>query len=72
MMKYKGYPNFDPFRRYFNKYYWERPSAKLSMTWGMKLLKLVLVQIVAQHGKKVFRNLILVVLQSISMTTHGS
>ena len=26
MMKYEGYPNFDPFRRYFDKNYWERPS----------------------------------------------
>ena len=29
MMKYKDYPNFDPFRRHFNKNYWDRPSAKL-------------------------------------------
>ena len=51
MMKYKGYPNFDPFRRYFDKYYWERPSAKLFMTWGIKQLKLVLAQIVTAWQK---------------------
>ena len=28
MTKYEGYLNFDLFRRYFNKNYWERPSTK--------------------------------------------
>ena len=32
MTKYEGYPNSDPFRRYFNKNYWERPSTNLFMT----------------------------------------
>ena len=26
ILKYEVYPKFDPFRRYFNKNYWERPS----------------------------------------------
>ena len=26
MTKYESYPNFDLFRRSFNKNYWERPS----------------------------------------------
>ena len=62
MMKYEGYPNFDPFRRYFNKNYWERPSTKLFMTFDIKLLKPVLAELVTWHDKEVFQNLILVVL----------
>ena len=49
-------------RRYSNKNYSERPSAKLFMACNIKPLKLVLAQVVKQHGKKVSRNLILVVL----------
>ena len=54
MMKYEGYPNFDPFTRYLNEIYWERPITKLFMTCDIKLLKPVLAQIVTQHCKKVF------------------
>ena len=42
------------FKRYFNKTYCERPSTKLFMTCNIKLLKPVLVQIVAQHSKRAF------------------
>ena len=53
-MKYEAYPNFDPFRRYFNKNCWERPSTKLYMTCNIKPLKPILVQIVMRHSKNVF------------------
>ena len=46
MTKYKGYPNFDPFRRYFIKNYWERPSIQLIMTCDIKPLEQFLAQIV--------------------------
>ena len=39
-------------RRYFNKNYWERLSIKLFMTCNIKPLKLILAQIITQHGKK--------------------
>ena len=54
MRKYKGYPNFDTFRRYFNKNYWKRLSTKLYMTCNIKPLKPILAKIVPQHGKKSF------------------
>ena len=72
MTKYEGYPNFDPFRRYFGKNYWERPSTKLFTSCDIKLLKPVLAQIVARHGKKDSRNLVIVVLESSRVVTHGS
>ena len=53
MTNYEGYPNFDPFGRYFNKNYWERPSTKL-LTCNLKTLKPILAQIVTQHSKKSF------------------
>ena len=62
MIKYEGYPNFDPFGRYFNKNYWERASTKLFMTYDINPLKSILAQIVTQHGKIVFQTLSLVVL----------
>ena len=54
MTKYDGFPNFDPFRRYFSKKYWERLSKKLFLTCDIKLLKQVLAQIVTRHNKKNF------------------
>ena len=55
MTKYEGYLNSDPFRRYFNKNYWDRPSKKLFITYDRKPLKPILAHIVMQHGKKVFQ-----------------
>ena len=72
MTKSEGYPNFDPFRRYFGKSYWESPSTKLFIICDIKLLKPVLAQIVARHGKKDSRNLVIVVLESSRVVTHGS
>ena len=52
MTKYEGYPNFDPFRRYFNKNHWERPSIwQLIMTCDITPLEpQILAQIVTRHG----------------------
>ena len=72
MKKNELYPNFDPFRKYFNKNYWEKPSISLIMTCYIKPLKPFLTQIVTRYSKEVFWNLILVVLQSSSIATHGS
>ena len=71
MTKYEDYPNFDPFGRYYNKNYWERPSTKLIMTCHIKLLKPILAQIVTWHGKNIFQNLSSVVLGTSSVATQG-
>ena len=44
MTKYESYPNFDPFKRYFDKNYWEMPPLQLIMTCDIK--PLILAQIV--------------------------
>ena len=54
----KATPNFDPFRRYFSKNYSERPFYDLQH----RATETSLAQIITRQGKKVFQNLILVVL----------
>ena len=51
MVKYEGQPNFYPFKRHFNKCYWERLSLKFFMICNIKSLKIISAQIVTLHGK---------------------